>query len=684
MATSLPLPTVPAGVQRLFANLKIKAKVLLGFACLLLCLLAVTGIGYVSFSRVAGILATYSYHIEAAEITRDINHDLAVLWRYVGEYVLSGDEDSAEKAEATIKALRAKIDDGLSKINDPANHRRLQDIKEAFDAYVAAFNQAVTLKREEIQLLFEVLDPVGEQLARHFEKLRAEALRIGDLPAANVIGTVLERLMELQLWANKMLGRHDEQAFRRADLALASLRNALDEVPPGMRAISFQNSFAQMLNFVADYAETYRRGHDIFRELDALLKGTMRQRAAGITASANAIRASVESAEHAADESAHGLIASTSIVMAAIALAALALGLTIAWMLGLSIAAPIVQMADAMKRLASGDLDVEVHGIERTDEIGMLAKSMLVFKENALLTKRLRSEQAAEQEARAERAERLELLTQGFEHKVGVLARALADAAATMDETAKSMSSTADQTKQQSAAVVGAAEEASTNVQMVAQAAEELSASLAEINAQMSRSNAFAAKAVADADRTDSIVKALAANAQKIGDVTDVINAIAAQTNLLALNATIEAARAGEAGRGFAVVANEVKQLAGQTAKATGEISGQIRHAQEATQEAVEAIKNIAATIASMNEIIAAIATSVGQQDGATVAIAENAQRAASGTLLVTNSIASVRSAATTADAAALQVLSAAADLSRYSTELQREFENFLTDVKAA
>jgi methyl-accepting chemotaxis protein len=481
-----------------------------------------------------------------------------------------------------------------------------------------------------------------------------------------------------------MLGRHDQQAFPRADLALANLHKVLESLDPAMKTISFQNTFAQMLTFINDYAETYRRGHEILQELDGLLKGAMRERAAGITASANAIRASVEDAEHAADQSAHRLIASTSIVMLAIAVGALALGLAIAWLLGLSIAGPIVQMADAMKRLASGDLDVEVRGIERTDEIGMLAKSMLVFKQNAILTRRLQSEQAAAQEARAERAERLELLTQAFEDKVGVLAKVLSDAAATMNETATSMSATADQTKQQSAAVVGAAEEASANVQTVAQAAEELSASLAEINAQMSRSNAFAAKAVADANRTDSIVKALAANAQKIGDVTDLINAIAAQTNLLALNATIEAARAGDAGRGFAVVANEVKQLAGQTAKATGEISSQIRHAQDATREAVEAIRNIAATIQSMNEIIAAIASSVGQQDGATEAIAENAQRAASGTRLVTNSIAGVRSAAATADATALRVLEASADLSRYSTELQREFENFLTDVKAA
>jgi methyl-accepting chemotaxis protein len=283
-----------------------------------------------------------------------------------------------------------------------------------------------------------------------------------------------------------------------------------------------------------------------------------------------------------------------------------------------------------------------------------------------------------------ERADTTRELLERFEAEMTQSIDALHGRAEALLGNADRLGAFSSKTAAQMIRVSAMSEDTARKVELTAHAGQELSQTIEQVGISAAKSTELATQAVEEAGRASDTMGEMAHVSAEIGKVTGLISGIAAQTNLLALNATIEAARAGEAGRGFAVVANEVKQLAGQTAKATGEISGQIRHAQEATQEAVEAIKNIAATIASMNEIIAAIATSVGQQDGATVAIAENAQRAASGTLLVTNSIASVRSAATTADAAALQVLSAAADLSRYSTELQREFENFLTDVKAA
>jgi methyl-accepting chemotaxis protein len=150
------------------------------------------------------------------------------------------------------------------------------------------------------------------------------------------------------------------------------------------------------------------------------------------------------------------------------------------------------------------------------------------------------------------------------------------------------------------------------------------------------------------------------------------------------LNATIEAARAGEAGRGFAVVDSEVKALAEQTAKATGEISQQINGIQAATQESVDAIKEIGDTIGRMSDIASTIASAVEQQGAATLEISRNVQQAAQGTQQVSSNIADVRRGASETGSASSQVFSAAKSLSSESNRLKLEVGKFLNSVRAA
>jgi methyl-accepting chemotaxis protein len=346
---------------------------------------------------------------------------------------------------------------------------------------------------------------------------------------------------------------------------------------------------------------------------------------------------------------------------------------------------PMTGLQSIMTALSAGRLDIDVPQAARADEIGEMAKAVLVFKDNAVERLRLEEDsQAQTARAAVEKRQAMMDLAGSFEGRVGHLVNSLSAAATEMEATAQSMTSLADQTNNRTVTVSSAAQQTSANVQTVASATEELAASIREIASQVTQSSRIAERAVADTRRTNETVQTLATSAEKISTVIQLINNIAGQTNLLALNATIEAARAGEAGRGFAVVASEVKELASQTARATEEISAQIGAVQHATQEAVDAIGQIARTISEMSEISVSISAAMEEQGAATAEIARNVQEAARGTEQVTGNIADVHKGAGETGAAAVQVLGAAQELARNSSTLGQEVDAFLSGVKAA
>ena len=358
---------------------------------------------------------------------------------------------------------------------------------------------------------------------------------------------------------------------------------------------------------------------------------------------------------------------------------------SIAWMIGRSIAKPLGQLGDRMQALADGKLEAEIPGIGRGDEIGAMATTVQIFKDNAVRIRGLEQAEAQTQaRASAERRTAMENLASDFERSVTGIVRSVSSAAAGMQITAQSMTATASDASARAATVSAASESSSNNVGTVAAAAEELSSSVGEISRQVARSSEIASRAVGDAERTNATVGALSTGAEKIGEVVKLIHSIAAQTNLLALNATIEAARAGESGRGFAVVASEVKALANQTAKATEEISAQVAAMQASTSEAVASIGGITETIAQMSEITVSISTAIDQQGDATREIARNIQSVAAGSSEINANIGGVTTAAAATGKAASEVLSNARELDNQSGMLRGAVDEFLAKVRAA
>ena len=339
-----------------------------------------------------------------------------------------------------------------------------------------------------------------------------------------------------------------------------------------------------------------------------------------------------------------------------------------------SVSRPLASMTDAMKRLADGQLEVEIPAQDRTDEVGSMAHALQVFKDNSAEMESLRLGREAEsRKAQDALVEQMRSLTGDLEQRVDKAVADIAQKTAAMHELSADMTASVEQVNQDSTTVAAAAEEATVNVQTVASAADEMAGTIQEISRQVAQSTSITTTAVEQAEHTNETVQGLAQAASKIGEVIDLISDIAEQTNLLALNATIEAARAGEAGKGFAVVASEVKNLATQTAKATEDIGQQIGSMQEVTKEAVTAIERIRETIQQIDSIAAAISTSVEEQGGTTREIARSVQEAATGNQEVTTRINQVSSAADKSGRLAEQVRGNADDVTASVNSLQQD-----------
>ena len=346
---------------------------------------------------------------------------------------------------------------------------------------------------------------------------------------------------------------------------------------------------------------------------------------------------------------------------------------------------PLNAVTDTLTALADGRTDVEVQHADRADEIGAIARTIDVFKANRIERRQMETDRLnAEKAAAEQRKMELNQFVEGFRAKIGGIIEQVLNSSHRFENDAEQLSVTSRSTAEMSSQSADASRQASEHVRSAATASDELSQSITEISRRVQDSNTVAGDAVKQASATDQRMAELSAAGDRIGDVVKLITSIAEQTNLLALNATIEAARAGDAGRGFAVVAQEVKNLAGQTAKATDEISSHIVNMQRATGESVEAIKAIGQTIERISEITASISAAVEEQGTATKNIAHGVQAAAGGTLEVAENIERVARDAGTNETTSGQMLQSAKALSDVSIHLRDAVEEFLDSVRAA
>ncbi len=597
-----------------------------------------------------------------------------------------------EKAAAEMRQFKAagekQIDAALAVAADPVGRERLQKIKAQMENYASGVEELAKVQSE----LFLQTDK-RSAISAEWEKAFAALLASPALAGLANRGDVEMLLHQADSKVNRLgaaawrLGATGEESQKEF---IARSNSLLHEDLGRIRDLADDTPFRKALDALASIVTRFTAVNDAIVKLEDSRAEIIKNRTAiFVNQAVELIEAQVAFVQAKAKASKARAIAEAeqanriNFGLAIVVVIAIIGSVLFSFM---GIARPMTRLNGALGAMAAGHLDIVIPGANRGDEIGDLAKTVTVIRENAEQKARDEAEAKSRQDQVAVRQRKADMvkLADDFEAAVGEIIETVSSASTELEASATTLTSTAERAQELATMVAAASEEASTNVQSVASATEEMASSVNEISRQVQDSARMASEAVDQARKTNDRVSELSKAASRIGDVVELINTIAEQTNLLALNATIEAARAGEAGRGFAVVASEVKALAEQTAKATGEIGQQVTGIQAATQESVGAIEEISGTIEKLSEISSTIAAAVEEQGAATQEISRNVQQAAQGTQQVSANITDVQRGASETGTASSQVLSAAQLLSGDSNRLKLEVGKFLDSVRAA
>lgn len=600
-------------------------------------------------------------------LVNDVAMTASKLRRHENDFLLTANRDNA----IAYQGVAADISELVQKMGDSPLSRSINEpVIELQDAITRHAVQFVTLVEQQEQIGLDRMSGLNG-------KMQAQFNTVDDNLSAPGLEQLRAQLMMIVRYLRDFTLSHDEDNITQIDIVREQFNFILQSLEQGEKfekevtgqMDAYQATIAKWAETTFLRDESVRQLKEIYSEIDPAL--------AQITKIAKGGLESAQSTLASTRKATNGIVLATSGIMFIVVV-------VIGLLVGRSISRPLFALTKATTDVAGGNLDVKIPETKRQDEIGNLARAVLIFKKNAVEKQRLEEQEAEERATKEKRAKSVEMLIKNFEEASNDALQNVLNVASSLQDTSTTMASAAETTNQQSNTVQSGAETASENVQTVATATEELSGSIEEISRQVTQSNAVSEQAVEESRKTRETMKGLAASAETIGDVVNLIQEIAAQTNLLALNATIEAARAGEAGKGFAVVASEVKQLANQTSKATDEIAQQISTIQSTAITAVKAIEQVDDVIEKISGYSASVASAVEQQSSATRHIADNVQQAASGTNTVTESISGLNEAANETTQAAQQVQLLSGNLSEEAERLKEVAQAFLENVRSA
>lgn len=663
--------------------MKISARIIIGFVSIIAIMVVLSGFMIYEMRVIGDGFKTYRGLALQTNQAGRVQANLLTARLNVKNFIISATPETIKAVNDRIHVTLELTRELRTFVNTPEKQKLADDMLVSLETYLATFKDVTDLQAERDNKVLNGLDVIGPKIEKSITQIMKSAMQDGDAQASYQAGLLLRELLLARLYATKYLVNNDDQSYKRVLTELKSLAENKTQLLNELQNPERRRLATEAISLVADYEKTFKAVHDIIAERNDKISNTLDKIGPKVANDIEEMKLEVKKAQDTLGPEMEAMVHTNTLISLFVSVGAALFGLLVAFFMGRGIARPVIGMTDCMKSLAEGDLETDVPGLNRKDEIRDMGEAVQVFKDNAIEVKRLEEEsKRAEERAMVEKKAAMEQLANDFEASVGKVVQGVLESAQTVKTSAQGMAANAEQTTQQSSNVAAAAEQSAVNVQTVASASEELSASITEISSQVSSSTKIASDAVDEANRTHDTIEGLVKSAERIGDVVKIITDIAEQTNLLALNATIEAARAGDAGKGFAVVASEVKNLANQTAKATSEISAQIASIQGATQEASVAVEGIGRTIGHINEITLTISSAVEEQQASTSEIASNVQQVASGTTEVTQNISQVNKAANDTGMAAKSILDVSGHLGDQSNDLQREVSNFILKVR--
>jgi methyl-accepting chemotaxis protein len=665
-----------------FLNLRVRGRLYSGFGLLVLFCAALAGFAIWQLWQIHDQVGSMTIQSKNTVRVVQISAELQAIRRAILRYNFDHDEASYAEAEKRLADTSEFLE---LAIKETRSEERRATYKEVQKDVAELKLKRVALGDAVKQLVAgrDLLFTDGDQMAADVQKFVDAA----DKTEFSHLANALEFKVLLVRVANwRLLATRDPKGVAAFKTNAGKAEQQIAELEKSSLPHDLAGLLMPVKAGVAKYSQAFEKASTNLLLGDELYYKAVTPLTKSAVDKVESVRSAIETAFANTTNETNDRISSTITMQQVVAGAAVLLGLLIAFLVARGIIGPLSGLTSGMKELAGGNFGVVLPGLGRKDEVGDMAQAVETFKVKAAEKARDEAEAKITQDQAAAKKRKADMvkLADDFENAVGEIVDTVSSASTELEASATTLTSTAERAQELTTMVAAASEEASTNVQSVASATEEMASSVNEISRQVQESARMAGEAVDQARITNDRVSELSKAAARIGDVVELINTIAGQTNLLALNATIEAARAGEAGRGFAVVASEVKALAEQTAKATGEIGQQITGIQAATQDSVNAIKEISGTIEKLSEISSTIAAAVEEQGAATQEISRNVQQAAQGTQQVSSNITDVQRGASETGSASSQVLSAAKSLSGDSNRLKLEVGKFLNSVRAA